>query len=692
MLKNPKRYTVTSALPYANGPAHIGHIAGAYLPADTYVRYLRSRGEDVLFVCGSDEHGAAITIRAKKDGVSPQEIVDKYHAMLRDGMAGLGINFDIYHRTSSELHHQTASDYFKTLEEKGAFEEKESEQYFDEEHQQFLADRYITGECPRCGHDKAYGDQCENCGSALSPTDLINPKSTMSGQTPVMRKTKHWYLPMGDHESWLKPWIEEGTLEGAEHHDAKAWKAHVVGQCKSWIDGGLQSRAMTRDLSWGVKVPVEGADGKVLYVWLDAPIGYISASKQWAADTGKDWEPYWKDEDTKLVHFIGKDNIVFHCIIFPILLKAHGDFILPTNVPANAFLNLEGDKLSTSRNWAVWVDEYLEEFPEKVDELRYVLTSIAPEAKDSEFTWKVWQERINNELVAKYGNFVNRTLVLTQKYYGGKVPARDVLTDVDQKVLDAAAEHSQRIGDLISNYRLKEAQHEAISLATIGNTYLADTEPWKLAKDEANEARIRTIMNVAIQLSASLAIVFEPFTPNSSAKLFGLLNVEPMGWEKAGQDLLIPEGHELPKPSLLFQKIEDKQVDAQVEKLEETKKGKSSNPDAGPVKGNIEFDDFTKMDMRIGVIKSAKKVEKADKLLELEVDTGVDVRTVISGIAQHYSPEEVVGQRVTVLMNLAPRKIRGVESQGMILMAENADGELCFVSPTKEVLQGSEVR
>jgi methionyl-tRNA synthetase len=693
-VNKPKRYTVTSALIYANGPAHIGHIAGAYLPADIYVRYLRSNGEDVLFVCGSDEHGAAITIRAKQDGLSPQEIVDKYNGMLRDGMAGLGIEFDVYHRTSSKLHHDTASEYFTALHEKGVFEEKESEQYYDEENEQFLADRYITGKCPKpdCGNESAYGDQCEKCGSALSPTELINPTSVMSGKTPVMRKTSHWYLPMGDHEKWLGPWLEEGVLDGEQHHDPKQWKAHVLGQCKSWIESGLHSRAMTRDLSWGVPVPVKGAEGKVLYVWLDAPIGYISASKQWSADTGKDWEPYWKDNDTKLVHFIGKDNIVFHCIIFPILLKAHGDYILPTNVPANSFLNLEGRKISTSKNWAVWVHEYLEEFPDKVDELRYVMTAIAPESRDSEFTWDGWKTKVNDELVAKYGNFVNRSLVLTQKYYEGKVPARDVMEAIDTNVLADAAGFPDRIGALIEKYSFKEAQQEAMRFAELGNKYLADTEPWKLYKDEANEGRVRTIMNVALQLSATMAIIFEPFLPNSSAKLFTMLNISPLTWESAGLDGLIADGTQLPKPSLLFQKLDDKMVAEQQQKLIDSQKTAASNPDAAPAKPEATFEDFQKLDIRTAVIISAKKHDNADALLVIEVDTGLDVRTVVSGIAKHYAPEGLVGQQVSVLLNLAPRKIRGIESQGMILMAENEKGELAFVSPTKEFVQGSVIR
>lgn len=689
-MKTPKRYTVTSALPYANGPAHIGHIAGAYLPADIFVRYLRAKGEDVLYVCGSDEHGAAITLRAKKEGISPKEIVDKYHQMIAEGMQGLGIEFDVYHRTSSELHHETASEYFKTLHDKGVFEQRDSEQYFDEEHQQFLADRYITGECPNCGNPHAYGDQCEKCGSALSPLDLINPKSTLSGSAPVLKKTSHWYLPMGDHESWLKPWIEEGVLDGEQQHDPAAWKPHVLGQCKSWIDNGLASRAMTRDLEWGVKVPVEGGEGKVLYVWLDAPIGYISATKKWAAENGKDWEQYWKSEDTKLLHFIGKDNIVFHCIIFPILLKAHGEYILPDNVPANAFLNLEGRKLSTSKNWAVWVHEYLEDFPDKADELRYVLNSIAPESRDSEFTWQGWADRVNNELVAKYGNFVNRSLVLTQKYYEGKVPERGELQDIDREVLQHAAQAPAKIGALIEKYSFREAQAEAMRFADAGNQYLAKTEPWKVVKEDP--ARVETIMNVAVQVAASLAIVFQPFTPNSSAKLLELLKLSATDWSQAGKDDLVPAGTELPKPSLLFSKIDAKMVEAQVAKLEASSVQKMTNPEAPEFKENITFDDFTKLDIRVGTILEAERVPKADKLLQLKVDTGRDVRTVVSGIAEHYKPEDVVGKQVSILVNLAPRKIRGVESQGMVLMAEDAEGKLVFASPSAEVIPGSVIR
>jgi methionyl-tRNA synthetase len=690
-LKEPKRYTITSALPYANGPLHIGHVAGAYLPADIYVRYLRSNNKDVLFICGSDEHGAAITIRAKKDGTTPKEIVDKYHGMLSEAFKGLNINFDFYHRTSSELHHETASDFFKTLNDNGSFEVKESEQYFDEEHQQFLADRYIKGECPKCGNPDAFGDQCEKCGSVLSPRELINPVSTLSGNSPQLKTTSHWYLPMQNHEEWLKPWIEEGILDGQPHHDPKAWKSHVLGQCKSWIDGGLQPRAMTRDLDWGVKVPIEGADGKVLYVWLDAPIGYISSTKQWAADNGKNWEDYWKDDETKLLHFIGKDNIVFHCIIFPILLKAHGDYILPDNVPANSFLNLEGKKLSTGRNWAVWAHEYLERYPDKVDELRYTLTANAPEARDSEFTWLGWQSRINNELVKNYGNFVNRALVLTNKNFDGKVPACGELTELDKEFITQVAAFPAKIASLIENYQFREAQAEAMLIADAGDKYLSKTEPWKMVKSGELE-RAGTVLNLSVQVATTLAIVFEPFLPNTSATLFGYLNIDALKWDKAGNFDLIPAGHQLNPAKHLFQRVEDKTVETEKELLEAAKKQQSSNPDAAPQKDTITFEDFTKMDVRVGEILTAERVPKADKLLKLTVDTGIDKRTVVSGIAEHFQPEDIVGQKVSILMNLAPRKIRGVESQGMILMAENAEGKLSFVEPGEDMIPGNEIR
>jgi len=674
MIKKQKRHLVTSALPYANGPLHIGHIAGAYLPADIYVRYLKNKGEDVAFVCGSDEHGAAITLRAKKESTTAQEIVNKYHEINKKAFSDFGIQFDIYDRTSSEIHHKTAQDFFKELNAKNAFEIKTSEQYFDEENQQFLADRYITGECPKCQSDKAYGDQCENCGSALSPKELINPKSTISGNSPIMKETSHWYLPMEKESAWLKDWIENGVLDGKQHHNPKSWRKHVVGQCMSWIDGGLQSRAMTRDLNWGVKVPVEGADGKVLYVWLDAPIGYISATKNWAKDEGKNWEDYWKSEDSEMIHFIGKDNIVFHCIIFPILLKLHGGFNLPTNVPANQFLNLEGDKLSTSRNWAVWLHEYLEDFPGKEDELRYVLTSIAPESKDSEFTWKDYQARINNELVAILGNFVNRVVVLTGKYYDSLVPPLTNLSELDSNILSQIAVSKTKIDDLILAFKFREAQAEAMNIARIGNKYLADEEPWK--KIKIDPERTKVIMAVAIEICKELKGVLMPFLPNTSNKLKSILT----------------NGESISNQGLLFEKIEDELVQKQIDKLEDNKKKKQAAENIIAQKDLVSFEDFTKMDIRVGTIIEAEKVPKANKLLKLLVDTGIDKRTVVSGIAEHYKPEEIIGKKVSVLLNLAPRKIRGVESEGMILMAENFEGKLSFVSPEKEVESGSEVR
>ncbi|MGE0562378.1 MAG: methionine--tRNA ligase, partial [Flavobacteriales bacterium] len=662
-MNTPKRYTVTAALPYANGPLHLGHIAGAYLPADIFVRYLKAKGNDVAFICGSDEHGAAITLRAKKEGCTPQEIVDKNHILIRDSFADFGILFDIYHRTSSPLHHETAAEFFKTLYDKGAFTQETNEQFFDEEHQQFLADRYVTGTCPKCSSAGAYGDQCEKCGSSLNANELINPISTLSGQPPVLKETTHWFLPMNKHEDWLKKWIETGILDGKQHHNPNEWRKQVLGQCKSWIDNGLQPRSITRDLDWGVKVPVEGAEGKVLYVWFDAPIGYISATKQWAADNNKNWEDYWKNEDTQLIHFIGKDNIVFHGIIFPIILKEHADFILPTNVPANEFLNLEGDKISTSRNWAVWLHEYLADFPNKQDELRYVLTSIAPETKDSEFTWKDYQARINSELVAIFGNFVNRTVVLTHKYYEGKVPNQNTLTQNDKDVLGAISAAQQKVNELIESYKFRDAQTEAMTLARIGNKYLADNEPWKLYKTD--EVRVQTILNISLQLCLALSEIFKPFLPKTSEKLIHILN--------ASDSTELKAGHQINPAELLFEKIEDDAIDAQIEKLKKTTV-KQSNPKAKPMKEEITFDDFTKMDIRIATILAAEKHPDADKLLKLTVDTGIDVRTVVSGIAQHYNPEEIIGKQVSILMNLAPRKIRGIESKGMILMAENNEG------------------
>ncbi len=676
-----KRHLITAALPYANGPIHLGHLAGAYLPSDIYVRYMRLKGEDVLFVCGSDEHGAAITIRAKKEGVTPQEIVDRYDAMCKKSFAEFGIDFDIYHRTSSELHKETASNYFLELLEKDAFEVRESEQYFDEEAQQFLADRYITGTCPKCANDSAYGDQCEKCGSALSPTDLINPKSTLSGNPPVLKTTTHWYLPMQDHETWLKEWINEGTLEGKPHHNPNTWKNHVVGQCNSWIDGGLQPRAMTRDLDWGVPVPVEGADGKVLYVWLDAPIGYISATKQWAADNGKNWEDYWKNEETRLVHFIGKDNIVFHCIIFPILLKTHGEYILPENVPANEFLNLEGQKLSTSRNWAVWLHEYLEEYPDRIDALRYCITSILPENKDSEFTWKDFQARNNNELVAILGNFVNRAVVLTHKYFEGKVPT----SDFDQDVLNEVTAHYEKVASNLDKFNFRQALADAMNVARIGNKYLADNEPWKTIKTD--EAAAQKVIATSLVIAEHLKNAIAPFLPNTSEKLAHILNVPAANWNA---ESTISAGHQLNAAELLFSKFEDEDVEKQVEKLKQAAAA-AQTITLEPAKPETTFEDFQKLDIRIATIIEAEKVAKTKKLLKLKVDTGFDQRTVVSGIAEFYAPEEIIGKQVCLLANLAPREIKGIESQGMILMAESPDGTLSFVLPNHAVANGSSI-
>ena len=679
------KYTVCAALPYANGPLHLGHVAGVYLPSDIFTRFLRMNDHDVAFICGSDEHGAAITLRAKSEGTTPRAIVDKYNKIIGDAFKDFDISFDIFHRTSSKIHQETAQDFFKVLNEKAHFTKDTSEQYYDEEYDQFLADRYITGDCPNCKHANAYGDQCENCGSALSPTELINPKSTLSGKTPVMRTTSHWYLPMERHENWLKEWIKKGTLDGVPHHDASKWRNQVTGQCMSWIDNGLRPRAMTRDLDWGVKVPIEGGDGKVLYVWLDAPIGYISATKQWALDNNKDWKDYWTG-DRKLIHFIGKDNIVFHAIIFPILLKAHEGLILPDNVPAYEFLNLEGDKFSTSRNWAVWLHEYIEAYPDKIDELKYVLTSIAPETKDSEFTWKEYQTRINSELANILGNFVNRALVLTQKYYDGSVPALGELTDSDKDVIAQMEAIPVNISKLVYDYKLREAQAEAMKLARLGNEYLAETEPWKMVKDPANTERVATIMNIALQITANLSIVLQPFLPATATKLSEFLDFQTSDWSQAGNSSLISEGHMTNKPSILFPKIEDEMVELEIAKLEATKTMETTFE---PQKDETSFDEFTKMDIRLGTILEAEKVKKADKLLKLLVDTGLDKRTIISGIAKHYSPEELIGKQVTVLMNLPPRTIRGVESQGMILLAENENGELSFVASEKEFGAGS---
>ncbi len=682
------RYTVTAALPYSNGPLHLGHVAGVYLPADIFVRFLRLKGHDVAFICGSDEHGAAITLRAKKEGITPQEIVDKYHRVLANSFKNFNIKFDIFHRTSSELHKKTAQEFFTKLNAEGKFTQLKSEQFYDEEYDQFLADRYITGECPNCHYASAYGDQCEKCGSSLSPSDLINPVSTLSGKPPKMRDTSHWYLPMEKHEDWLRPWIKEGVLDGEQQHDPKKWRNQVVGQCMSWIDGGLKPRAMTRDLDWGVTVPIDGADGKVLYVWLDAPIGYISATKQWALDNNKNWEDYWKG-DSKLVHFIGKDNIVFHAIIFPIILKEHGGFILPDNVPASEFLNLEGDKFSTSRNWAVWLHEYLERYPTKIDELKYTLTAIAPESKDSEFTWIEYQNRVNNELADVLGNFVNRALVLTHKYYEGIIPEHGAFTTEDLLVLDTMKACPAKIERLLYDYKIREAQSEAMNLARLGNKYLADMEPWKLQKTDPD--RVKTIMYVALQITGGLSVLLEPFLPDTAQKLRRFLAMNGCDWESLTIDALIKPGTQINSPTILFEKIDDDMVQYEQALLFATKESTEAQT-VVPQKDLVEFDDFTKMDIRIGTILHAEKVKKADKLLQLTVDTGVDQRTIISGIAEHYGPEEIIGKQVTVLLNLAPRKIRGVESQGMILMAENSEGKLCFVSPESAIEPGSTVR
>ena len=681
MNTNSKRYTLTAALPYANGPVHIGHLAGVYVPADIYARYLRSRGRDVVFVCGSDEHGVPITIRARKEGVTPQAIVDKYHGIIKKSFADFGISFDIYSRTSSEVHAKTASDFFKNLYDKGEFEEKESEQYYDEQEQQFLADRYIVGTCPVCGAEGAYGDQCESCGSSLSPDELKNPKSALSGNTPVKKKTKHWYLPLDKYEPWLREWIIEGH--------AKDWKTNVYGQCKSWIDQGLHPRAVTRDLDWGVPVPVPGGEGKVLYVWFDAPIGYISATKEWSEETGEDWEPYWKDENTELLHFIGKDNIVFHCIIFPSMLKQHGDFILPTNVPANEFLNLEGDKISTSRNWAVWLHEYLDEFPGKQDVLRYALCANAPETKDNDFTWKDFQARNNSELVAILGNFINRAIVLTHKYYEGKVPAQGGLQPIDQEVVEAINNFPDEIAASLEKFRFREALARYMELARMGNKYLADTEPWKLIKEDP--VRVETIMNIALQVAANLAVLGEPFLPFSSKKLSDMLNLGSLSWDAAGSVELLKEGSVINKAELLFQKLEDDVIEAQIQKLENTKLENEKESALEPQKNEIVFDDFTKLDIRIGTVLECEKMKKSNKLLKLLVDTGIDKRTILSGISQHYEPESLIGKQVTVLVNLAPRRMMGIESEGMILSAEDTDGALQLIVPMNKVDNGSSV-
>jgi len=674
-----KRSTVTCALPYANGPVHIGHLAGVYVPADIYVRYLRLQERDVLFICGSDELGVPITLRAKKEGVTPQEVVDRYHAMISESFREFGISFDHYSRTSSPVHWKTSADFFKTLYKQGVFTEETTEQYYDEEAQQFLADRYIQGTCPNCGFESAYGDQCERCGSSLSPTDLKNPKSMLSGKPPVLRETTHWYLPMDQYESWLKKYILEAHKE---------WKTNVYGQCKSWIDQGLKPRAMTRDLDWGVPVPLPNAEGKVLYVWFDAPIGYISATKEWAEAEGKEWQPYWQDKETRLIHFIGKDNIVFHCIIFPVILKAHGDYIVPDNVPANEFLNLEGEKISTSRNWAVWLHEYLEELPGKQDVLRYVLCANAPETKDNDFTWKEFQARNNNELVAILGNFINRAVVLTHKYFEGKVPQKGKLYDLDQEIFDKLAKHPTQISEALEQFKFREGLNLMMDVARLGNKYLADTEPWKVIKED--KQRVGTILNLSLQIAANLSILTDPFLPNTSDKLRRILGLEELRWSDSGNGKLLKPGKQIGKAELLFDKIEDAVIDEQIQKLQATKIN-NAPMEMIKQKSEISFDEFQKMDIRVGKILSAEKVAKSKKLLKLKVDTGLDERTIISGIAQSYSPEEIEGATVTVLLNLAPRKIMGVESQGMILMAENASGELAFIQPDKLVEPGGEV-
>jgi methionyl-tRNA synthetase len=679
-MKEFKRTTVTSALPYANGPVHIGHLAGVYVPADIYVRYLRLKGEEVLFIGGSDEHGVPITIKAKKEGVTPQDIVDRYHTIIKKSFEDFGISFDVYSRTTSTTHKELASDIFKTIYEKGGFIEQSSEQYYDEKAQQFLADRYITGKCPHCGNENAYGDQCESCGTSLNPTDLINPKSAISGSTPIMKETKHWYLPLDQHETWLRKWILE---------DHKEWKPNVYGQCKSWLDMGLQPRAVSRDLDWGIPVPVEGAEGKVLYVWFDAPIGYISNTKELLPDS---WEKWWKEEDTRLLHFIGKDNIVFHCIVFPAMLKAEGSYILPENVPANEFLNLEGDKISTSRNWAVWLHEYLEEFPGKQDVLRYVLTANAPETKDNDFTWKDFQARNNSELVAIYGNFINRALVLTHKYFEGKVPALGELTDYDKQTLDEFVHVKADVEKLLDNFRFRDAQKEAMNLARIGNKYLADTEPWKVAKTDMD--RVATIMHLSLQIAANLAIAFEPFLPFSSAKLRCMLNLNAFDWKELGRTDLLKAGGQLGTPELLFEKIEDTTIEAQVQKLLDTKKANETAAwKANPVKPNVSFEDFQKMDIRVGTVLDCQKVPKADKLLQFRIADGLEERTILSGIAAYYpNPEELIGTQVCFIANFEPRKLRGIFSEGMILSAEDADGKLVLIQPKINVTNGVEVK
>lgn len=686
-----KRYTITAALPYTNGPIHIGHLAGVYVPADIFARYQRLKNNEVAFICGSDEHGVAISIKAKKEHTTPQAIIDKYHAIIKQSFADFGISFDNYSRTSLPIHHQTASDFFKKLYEQGDFIEEISEQLYDEEAHQFLADRFVIGTCPKCGNPEAYGDQCERCGSSLNATDLIDPKSSITGSKPTLKATKHWFLPLNRYQEFLEKWILEGHKND--------WKPNVYGQVKSWLDDELKPRAVTRDLDWGIPVPVDGAEGKVLYVWFDAPIGYISSTKEWAEREGKDWRPFWQDKDTELVHFIGKDNIVFHCIIFPAMLKAEGSYILPTNVPANEFLNLEGNKLSTSKNWAVWLHEYLQDFPNQQDVLRYALTANAPETKDNDFTWKDFQARNNNELVAIFGNFINRVAVLTQKYYEGEVPAAGVLNATDSETLQQLSELTKKIEQSLERYRFREAQQELMNIARLGNKYLADEEPWKLIKTDTE--RVKTVMYVALQVATALAITSEPFLPFTSEKLKNILQLGTTAWEQVKQNptALLPTGHKIGVATLLFEKIEDAAIAKQLERLEKTKQANQQEAQAAaevtvaPQKELISYDDFAKMDIRIGTILSAEKMPKADKLLILKVDTGIDQRTIVSGIAQSFNPEEIIGKRVTVLANLAPRKLRGVESQGMILMVENAEGKYRFIAPDgEEIANGAEVK
>ena len=679
-----KRFLITAALPYTNGPVHIGHLAGVYIPADIYTRYQKSKGHDAVYICGSDEHGVPITIRAKKEGKSPQEIVDKYHALIRKSFEDFGIAFDNYSRTSLALHHRTAADFFKTLHEKGAFVEKETEQLYDEKARQFLADRFVKGTCPKCGYDEAYGDQCEKCGTSLSPTELINPVSTLTGTKPVLKKTKHWYLPLDKHQDWLRKWI----LEDHKHD----WKPNVLGQVKSWLDDGLRPRAVTRDLDWGVPVPVEGAEGKVLYVWFDAPIGYISSTKEWAQKNGENWEPYWKNPETRLIHFIGKDNIVFHTIIFPAMLKAHGEYILPDNVPANEFLNLEGDKISTSRNWAVWLHEYLEEFPGKQDVLRYVLTANAPETKDNDFTWKDFQARNNNELVGNLGNFINRVMVLTNKYYEGVIPEPGNLLDTDIQVLESIRKYPEKIGGLIEKFKFRDALNEFMNLARLGNKYLADEEPWK--KIKTDPGRVKTIMFVSAQITAALAILSEIFLPFTSRKIKNMLQ---WGGEVRWDDVsdfdsyLIAPGHQVGKPGLLFEKIDDATIQKQIDKLLKTKEN-NNQESLPPVKQTVGIDDFAKLDIRPVTITEAEKIPKAKKLLKLTVDTGLDRRTVVAGISQHYEPDEIIGKQVMMIVNLKPAKLRGISSEGMILMTEDEQGKPVFLVPETKVPDGKITR